>query len=221
MKNLFKKYLWLFEFIGVALILTLGIIAYLNQSIFLYVVGFALVILGVFRIVPLLKTTKDNLLKIIYLVEIVLNIGAGIWLVIEGGKDPYDENLMRYLVGGVLYLRGLIYFFATVIRKEETDYIKFFTHIAFITLGPIIIINNIFNQKVLAIIVLVMVILASIFISLSGIKNYKNYRYEQLAKEETRSIKIKEVEEEKIEDPKPVKPAVVVPEEEKRDEIIS
>lgn len=227
MKNFFKKYLFVFEFLGVAIILAVGIFAVAKPSIFLYIVGLALIIFGAFRVIPLVKTTKDKWMKLIYTVEIVINIVAGVLLVLEGGKDPYNENLMRYLVGGVLYLRGFLYFFATVIRGESTDHVKFFTHIAVITLGPIIIINNIFNEKVLSWIVLVMAILSAIFISISGIKNYKNYRYEQLAKDETRKSikkqKEKEVEEDVVpmEDPLPTKDPVIIPEEEKRDEAIS
>jgi uncharacterized membrane protein HdeD (DUF308 family) len=191
MKGFFKKYLWVFEFLGAAVLLAVGIYATVVPEIFLYIVGIALIIFGLFRIIPLLKTTKDNILKIVYTVEILLGIVAGVLLIMEGSKGAeYNQDLMRYLVGSVFYLRGAIYFYSTVLRKESTDYIKFITHIILITLGVVIITLNFFTPQTLAWIVLVIAALSALFISFSGIKNYKNFRYEQVAKEEIKKVKI-------------------------------
>lgn len=219
MKNFFKKYLWLFEFIGVAIILAVGIFAFVKQEVFLYIAGFSLIVLGLMRVVPLVKTTKDNLLKIIYTVEIVFNVIAGILLVVEGGKDDYSENLMRYLLGAVFYLRGAIYFYAAVLRKESTDYLQFFTHLILLTLGVVVFVTKFFTVTNLAWVVLVLAILSAFFIGYSGYRNYRNFRYERLAREETKKI-IKEEKPEKVyEDPKPVKDDVIIPEEEEREEL--
>ena len=221
MKAFIKKYQWLFEFIGVAIILAVGIFAFVKQEVFLYIAGFALIIMGLLRIIPLLKTTKDMVLKIIYAVEILLNVVTGVLLVLEGGKDDYSENLMRYLVGAVLYLRGAIYFFATVIRKEATDHLQFIVHLAFITLGVVILATDYFTVKNLAFVVLILAIIAAFFIGYSGFRNYKNYRYERLAREETKKIiqKPAEKEEEGYVDPAPVKEDIIIPEEEEKEEL--
>lgn len=218
MKNIFKKYLWLFEFIGVAIILAVGIFAFVKQEVFLYIAGFALIVMGFLRVIPLVKTTKDLVLKIIFTVEIVFNIVAGILLVLEGGKENYNEDLMRYLVGAVFYLRGAIYFYGSVLRKEETDYIEFFTHLILITLGIVVITTSFFTVKNLAWVVLIMAIFSALFIGYSGYRNYKNYRYERLTREETKRISKPKKVEEKIEDPKPVK-SEIIPEKEERDEL--
>jgi signal transduction histidine kinase len=219
MKNFFKKYLWLFEFFGVAIILAVGIFAFVKEEVFLYIAGFALIVFGLFRIYPLVKTTKDQVLKIIFTIEIAFNIIAGIFLVLEGGKENYNQNLMRYLVGSVLYIRGAIYFFATVIRKEATDYAQFITHLIFITLGLIIMATKFFTIDNLAWVVLIIAIISALFIGASGYRNYKNFRYEGLAREETKKIKKPKVEKNVIEDPKPAKDNVIIPEEEKREEL--
>ncbi|MCK9537345.1 MAG: hypothetical protein M0R05_07200 [Bacilli bacterium] len=222
MKNFFKKYLFVFEWIGAAILLAVGIVVVATPDIFLYIAGLVLIIFGLFRLYPLLKTTKDRLMMSIYLVEILLNVVVGVFLVIEGGKDNPSESLLRYTVGGILWLRGLLYFFATVMRKESTDHVKFWTHIGIITLGPIIVFTNFFNQKNLAWILFVFAILSALVIAFDGYKNYKNYRYEWLAKEETKkAIKKKQeaIEEESKEDPLPKKEDVVIPEEEKGEEI--
>lgn len=227
MKSFFKKYLFIFEFIAVAILLTVGIIVKENKEIFLYIVGLALIIFGVLRAFPLIKTTKDKLMKLIYIGEIILNIGAGIILIAAAGKEEDSGNLMGYIVGAILYLRGFFYFFSTVIRKESTDYVKFFTHIVVISLGVIILFReDLFNKEVMAWIVLILCVLSSIFIAISGFGHYKNYRYEQLAKDETKKAiekqkeKDKKEKEEKIplNDPLPTKDSIKEPVEEEREE---
>ena len=59
----------------------------------------------------------------------------------RGKGDDYKPDLMRYLVGGVL-IRGAIYYYATVLRKEATDYLEFFVHLALLTLGVIIFVTK-------------------------------------------------------------------------------
>jgi len=224
MKTFFKKYLFIFEFIAVAILLAVGIYLVADPRVFLYIVGIALIIFGLFRVIPLVKTTKDKTMKFIYIGEIAINIVAGVVLFMEGMKgDEYNPNMLRWFVGAILYLRGFLYFFATVIRKETTDLVRFFTHIGIFTLGTGILFNNFLNEKVMAWIVFILCILASIFISISGIGHYKNYRYEQLAKDETKKVVEKQRKselEEKIplDDPLPTKDPVIDPVEEERDE---
>jgi len=224
MKNFFKKYLYVFEFIGVAVILAVGVLAKTQESVLLYIVGLTLIVFGLLRIVPLLKTTPDNVLKALYVFEICLNIIVGIVLVIEGNKGDESSlgNLFGYLIGGVLFLRGFIYFFSTSIRRESTDYPKFFTHIGLFTVGTVIITKGGFDNILLGWVILVLSILSALFIGFSGYKNYKNSRYEQLAKDETKKS-IREEKREKvqnqIEDPAPRKEDVIIPEDEKRDEV--
>ena len=68
MKKKLAKYAWLFEMIGCALLIGLGIIMKFIPSVLLVLVGLIFFVLGLFRIVPLLKTTDDKLLKI-YMLE--------------------------------------------------------------------------------------------------------------------------------------------------------
>jgi signal transduction histidine kinase len=224
MKSFFKKYLFVFEFIAVAILLAVGIYLVVDPQVFLYIVGLALIIFGLYRVIPLVKTTKDNMMKLILTGEVIINVIAGVLLVLEGAKDDYNKDLLRWVVGAVFYLRGFLYFFGTVIRKESTDYTRFFVHIGIFTLGTGILFNNFLDETVMAWIVLVLCILASIFISISGIGHYKNYRYEQLAKDETKKAlekqKEKELEEKiPLKDPKPTSDDVIIPEEEQNDEV--
>ncbi|HHW99793.1 MAG TPA: hypothetical protein GX740_00620, partial [Acholeplasmataceae bacterium] len=126
MKSFFKKYLFVFEFIAVAILLAVGIYLVVDPQVFLYIIGLALIIFGLYRVIPLVKTTKDNMMKLILTGEVIINVIAGVLLVLEGAKDDYNKDLLRWVVGAVFYLRGFLYFFGTVIRKESTDYTRFF-----------------------------------------------------------------------------------------------
>ncbi|NLM33778.1 MAG: hypothetical protein GX203_06250, partial [Acholeplasmataceae bacterium] len=81
MMKLLKKYVWLFEWIAAALILALGIYVAVEPSVLYLVAGIAITILGLFRVIPLLKTTDDRILKFVFLGEMILNIGIGVALI--------------------------------------------------------------------------------------------------------------------------------------------
>lgn len=221
MKNFLKKYLFIFEFIGAAILLVVGLVGVFQQSFFLYLAGAALIIFGFFRVIPLVKTTKDNLMKFIYIFEILLNLAAGVLLILEGSKgDDANLDLLKYFIGAVLYLRGFLYFFATVMRKESTDYVKFFTHIAIFTLAVAVLIGDFLSVGVLAWIFLVVAVVSGGFIGFSGYGHYRKYRYEQAAKDETGKYKDKEKGLElPAEEEDSVEKEIIIPEEEKQDEL--
>lgn len=223
MKSIFKKYLWLFEWLGAAVIIAMGVVIVVKTSIIYVIVGVALIILGLFRIIPLLKTTSDKMLAGIYLIEIIANIGIGIALVSIGMKqDASIGKTLGYLMGAVLYLRGLVYFFANIMRSEETDKTQFITSIIVFTLGTMVISAGIFGDgvdaNILAWIVLVIAIISALFIIYSGYKNYKNYRYEFAAEKVTKkkSVKVKKG----VELPAEQKDEVIIPEKEKKSPVI-
>ncbi|MGD9604962.1 MAG: hypothetical protein AB7V00_02240 [Bacilli bacterium] len=226
MKDFFKKYLFVFEWVGAAILIGVGIYTVLESSILYVFVGLILLVFGILRFVPLLKTTPDKVLKIIYALEIFLNLGAGIFLVIEGGKDTSSLNQwFGYIIGGVLVLRAIIHLYATSLRKEPNDYVKFFSHIGIFIVGNFIIARGGFQAKTLAYIILVLAVLSALFIGYSGYKHYRNNRFELRAKEESKKIVVKEnkkVEDTKVEDtlddPKTDRPDIIAPEKEKKDE---
>ncbi len=185
MKKIFKKYLFVFEFLAVALLIVAGVFLLVDTSIFLYITGAALLVFGLFRVIPLIKTTKDGLMKGLNILEILVNLAAGVLLILEGAKDAPNENLLRYFIGAALYLRGFLYFFGTTIRKESTDYTKFFAHVAIFTIGTGILFADLLNAKVMAWLIAGISFLVAAVLGFSGFGHYKRYRYEQLAKDET------------------------------------
>lgn len=195
MKSVFKKYLWLWEFIGAALILGAGFVAAFISSVVLMIIGCAFIIIGILRVIPLVRTTIDKILKWVYTIEIIINVFAGaalIYLAITG-QNPI--NIFGYLIGGILYLRGVIFFYANTLRKESSDRVSFVAHLIFISLGAYIIGTGGFTVTQLGFVLLVLAILSACFIAFSGYGHYRNYRNEFVAKEITKKLEKEEVKE--------------------------
>lgn len=189
-----KKYLWLWEFIGVALVITVGIIAKFVDGALLAIVGSTFVALALLRVIPLIRTTSDKVLKWVYLVEIIANVVVGALLIYLAVEKKALKELFGYLIGGVLYARGLIYFYATTLRHEETDRPKFIAHVVFITLGTFIIAKGGFSPEYLGWIIFAISIISAGFIGYSGYNHYRNYRNELAAKGLTKKVKKQKVE---------------------------
>ena len=197
MKKKLAKYAWLFEMIGCALLIGLGIIMKFIPSVLLVLVGLIFFVLGLFRIVPLLKTTDDKLLKILYALELFIDMGAGIALFIIGIKNKSDsiddlKKVFGYIIAGILYLRGLVYLFAVSFKKESAKIWLFFVHIGLITLATVIIARGGFTLTTLGWVLLALSILSAIFVGVDSIKKYSNYRNEEYARKKTQDIKTKE-----------------------------
>lgn len=197
MKKKLAKYAWLFEMIGCALLIGLGIIMKFIPSVLLVLVGLIFFVLGLFRIVPLLKTTDDKLLKILYAAELFIDMGAGIALFIIGIKNKSDsiddlKKVFGYIIAGILYLRGLVYLFAVSFKKESAKIWMFFLHIGLITLATVIIARGGFTLTTLGWVLLALSILSAIFVGVDSIKKYSNFRNEEYARKKTQDIKTKE-----------------------------
>lgn len=162
MKKFFKNYLWLWEFIAVAFVLAIGIVAKFIPDILIIIIGITFIVLGIFRIIPLLKTTKDRLLKGIYAGEIFISIFAGAVLIYLYYQKEELNKTFGYIIGAVLYLRALIYFYGTILRHEESDFFQFILHIVLITLGTAIIARGGFDVEDLGWVILIIAILTSI-----------------------------------------------------------
>ena len=197
MKKKLAKYAWLFEMIGCALLIGLGIIMKFVPSVLLVLVGLVFFVLGLFRIVPLLKTTDDKLLKALYAVELFIDMGAGIALFILGIKKDTEaiddlRKIFGFIIAGILHLRGLVYLFAVSFKKEDAKIWLFFIHIGLITLATVIIARGGFTLATLGWVLLALAILSAIFVGVDSIKKYTKYRNEEYALKKTKDINVKE-----------------------------
>lgn len=194
MKSIFKKYLWLFEFIGAAIIIAVGIVSKTVPDILVMIIGIIFLIMGLFRLIPLIKTTDNKKLKIIYFLEILIDIVAGIVLVYLSISEKSNDlnKLFGYIIGGILYIRALVYFVAIGFYNEKNDFVKFVIHIILITISSIIIGRGGFNVDTLGWIILIFSILCFATISFSGYSHYRKYRSEIAAKRIMEKVEVAE-----------------------------
>lgn len=185
MKNFFKKYLWLFEFIGAAMILTLAIIVLVETKIISIVIGLVFLIFSIARIIPLVKTTDDKLLKVFYVIEFIISVLFGIATLVSAftsstnSLTKFVSNNIGLLLGIVLYLRGFVHFFSNAVRHQDYPISHFIINIIFITLGVFLISIGKIGEKEIAWFVFSIALVTFMFILVNGYKNYSNYRNNQ------------------------------------------
>lgn len=209
-----KKYIWLWEMIACAIAISCAIIIVTVKPVLYLIIGVILAVLGLCRIVPLVKTTDDKALKWINAIELILNILVGGMLIFFGvicNKEGHEKlenfinNNFGYFLGGVFYLRGLVYFYTTVMKKEDTKLPLFIIHIILFTLGSFVIgltIKDGFDYDTVKWTLFGIILLAAGFTGYNGIKGYINYRGNEQNEKATKKIKNVVVESEnKVEAP--------------------
>ena len=205
MKKIFNKYTWLFEFIGAALLVGLGLIMKFVPDVLLILVGLIFAFLGIFRIIPLVKTVDDKVLKIIYASELLIDVAAGVVIFILGVKGASDsvedtKHLFGYIIASILYLRGFVYLFATSIRKDRSNIFIFLLHIGILTLATVIFARGGFTFTTLGWVLMVIAMPCALFMTIDGVKKYSNYRGQEYALGKTKKMKIEKITNDKKED---------------------
>lgn len=192
MKKFFKSYLWLWEMIGAALLVAVGFIVKFAPGVMYALVGAIIFALGALRIVTLVKTTDDKVLKWFYAAELIIDMVIGgllLFFGIKAEEHQWINDGFGYFIGGVLYLRGFVYFFATSVRGEEQKKIMFIIHIIILTGGAMIIARGGFSANVLGWVLLGLAVLSGLVVAGKGIKDYKNYRGNEQSERVTRKLK--------------------------------
>lgn len=191
------RYKWLLEIIAAALLLVLGIVVYFEAKLVLYITGTLFIFLGIARLIPLLKTTKDKLLKLLFLLEIVIDIAAGAFILLEAQKVDTLGVVFGYIIGGVLYLRGFMHLYSTAFKNEPNVFLSFLFHIILLSLGVVIFVKGNVDSKLVGYVIVAIIILCVLYLLLKGIKHYRSYRGIILEEQETKRLKKAEKEEKK------------------------
>ncbi len=199
MKKVFSKYLWLIEFISVALLVSLGIVILFvlkgNEKILYIPFGVLFTVLGLIRFVPLLKTTDDKVLKWMNAIELTIDLLAGIFLIVFAfiKNDKLDlGNSLGFIVSALLILRAIVYFYSTSIRKQSTTIFMFVFHVVLIISGSIFVGMGGFNTEDVKYVVFALCVLCALYLSIDGYKKYSNYRSLEYAKNKSKEIVIEE-----------------------------
>lgn len=216
MKNPIKGYKFWVQAISAAILLVVGIVGILNPAFLVPLVvmisGGAIIVFAVIRFIPLMKTLKTGKSKLLTFVELSINAAIGVVLFYGGlilfkdndnveGFAYFAKNYYRVLIGIVLYLRAVCYYICTILFKEETDGIKFWVHLAFITLGIIIIFSNSITAEILAYIAAIIALLGSVALVVDSGSNYSKYRKSIKIKREKEKVKKSSKEENKYDEP--------------------
>jgi len=180
--NTIKQYLWLMKILGAALLVGLALFLRFGdgEGIVIPFIGAIIILAAIIRLVPFVKTQKDDAVKTINIIEMVVDVGIGLALILITLLTTNGlGNWFGYLIGAFLILRGAVHFYGTSEHKEESDLLLYFFHLLAIIVGTYVVMTGDFSPAVLINIILVLSILAGGFLSFDGYKGYKNYRYQK------------------------------------------
>ena len=196
MKKL-KQYVWVFEWFAAAILLAFAITSVIKNEFLVYAFAAIFLVFAVFRVVPLVKTTTSKLIKWLTVVEMIIDVAVSLALFFFSEKIIETGNLLGYLVGGVIYLRGVMHFLATSLKNEPTTMFGFVANILLVSVGAVIIARGGFDANVLAWFFFSVMIICVVVLVWRGAIDYRNYRGNLVGESQTK--KLKKAEEKQVE----------------------
>ena len=202
-KNVFKKYKWLYLWVIGCALAVLSVVMLVSRefgnSIVFYLFGTLLIGFTIIRFIPLLKTTKERWAIAINAIEMFTDFVVGLLMIILTATIDETQTLyllFPFLLGGVLYARGVIYLVEVVFMNTKVEKLKFFISILLITAASVIVGRfNDFSVDSMRFILLLMFAVCSVISIVGGITNYNNYRKLYVKVEKKKKVK-EEVDEE-------------------------
>lgn len=189
-----KQYIWVWEWFASAILIAFAITTLVKEELIYYMFGSVFIIFGLFRVVPLIKTTESKLMKWLSFVEMIVDVVVGSLLFVFSNNQQFDSPLFGYLVGAVLYLRGFMHFLATSLKSEPTTFIGFLTNVVLLTVGTIIVFNGGFSLNTFKYVFAVILVICVILLIWRGTVDYRNYRGNLVGTSKTKKMK-KQIEE--------------------------
>lgn len=210
------SYGWLLKWILAAILIAVGLTMFIQQQLVFLITGMVIVVFSLFRVVPLLKSLKKEMLRTINLIEIIFDFLLGILMIYVGYEainsgnaiDPIWSQVYKYTLAFIFIVRGTVFFYSTVFLEEKTEQIKFWSHILIFGLGALIIGLPNFNEATIGWLLLVISVLGGGYLIYDGSGGYRKYREYSLEVNKDKEIaKPKDVEKElpKSDRPKPEK----------------
>ncbi len=183
-ENGLKRYKWLYLWIVGAALAVFSIVMFLKpdfgNSVVFYLTGALLIIFVIIRFIPLIKTTRVRWAIAVNAIEMFLNFVVGILMIVLTANvedTGFLYLLYPFLLGVILYARGLIYLFEVIFLKTEVEKSKFLLSIILITVGSVIVgrFDN-FSVDSMRYVLLLAFGVCSVISIIGGITNYNNYR---------------------------------------------
>lgn len=195
-----KKYKWLYLWIAGAALAVFAIAMFLNKefgnSIVFYLSGALLIAFVIIRFVPLLKTTRSTWAIAINAIEMFVDLVVGILMIVLTAKAEDSSSLNKYfpfLLGGILYVRGLIYLVEVAFFNTKVEKIKFFINVLLITLGTLVLARyDDFSVDSMRYLLVLAFSVCAIISIVDGIINYNNYRKLYVKAEKKKEVKVEE-----------------------------
>ena len=168
---------------------------YLRNQLAVGIFGGIILVYAVIRTIPLFKTLEKGWSKGLNIIEVLVDVAVGAFLVSGGfnfssSSSEYVKFVLKYFrffLGGVLYLRGLVYCITSIIFGEKSDSKQFVANILCFTLGVAIFCLEKFNVSYLGWILVVLAALSGGYLVGEGSINYFNYRKEFAEKRDNKS----------------------------------
>jgi uncharacterized membrane protein HdeD (DUF308 family) len=187
--NLFKKYKWIYLWIVGAALAVFSIVMLLNKefgnSIVFYLTGALLIVFVIVRFIPLIKTTRNRWAIVMNSIEMFVDLAVGILMIVLTAKQSesteetnnFLEVLYPFLIGGVLYARGGVYFAETSFFKTKPEISKFFVSLGLLTVGTVIMARyDNFGVDSMRWLFGIIFTICGVYAIVDGIINYNNYR---------------------------------------------
>lgn len=178
-------YGWALKWALAAVILAAGILSKIYEEDIVYAAtGLAVVIFSIFRVYPLMKTLKTEVLRTINLIEIIFEFIIGAVMVYVAFSGKSDEALWTALYGYMLTFfllaRGIIYFISLYYFDEKSEAMKFWTHLFFVGIGPVVLTLTLQDNNTiittLGWLLLIVAIGGGVYLGFDGYGGYRKYR---------------------------------------------
>ncbi len=179
------NYGWAIKWSLAAIIIAAGILTKIYESNIVYATtGLAVVIFSVFRVVPLMKTLKKEVLRTMNLIEIIFEFIIGGVMIYVGFfiAQPIPNfwlSMYGYMLTFFLLARGIIYFVSMYYFGEKTEAVKFWVHLFFVGMGPVILTLTILGNNIISTLGWVLLLVAlggAVYLGFDGYGGYKKYR---------------------------------------------
>jgi len=180
--NTVKKYAWFLKIIGAAILIGLSLYLHFGdgQAIVVSFIGAVIIIFAIVRLVPFVKTQSNDLIKTINIIEITVDVGIGVVLiVISSFFTEIDLNeFFGYLLGVFFIIRGGVHFYGVSEGAEKSDMTLYTFHILALVVGSYIFTSGTTPED-LTLFILLFSILTGGYFSYDGYKGFKVYRYQK------------------------------------------
>ena len=183
--KLVKQYGFIFRIIGAALLVGLALFLEFGdgERIVIPFVGSLIILYSVIRLVPFIRTQRNDLIKTINIMEITITIVIGIIMIVGAivvkDVEGVFSDIFGYMFGAVLIGRSAVHFYSLSYGVEKGDNISYLFHILALPAGTIAITMKDFDGAVLIHIILLFSVLTGGYLGYGGYKGYQVYRIEK------------------------------------------